>query len=324
MSDVLENFGKLQITPQKNAYVAVVWGDIKYLIGALAMAFSLKNIKTKYPIILMIGEDMLYDENICKKVFDIIIPIQVTKFKCIPPKTAKQKEFYGGYFQETVMNKWKCMDLIEYDKVLFVDSDIIFQHNPDDLFALTAPAGCFSNPFMKPYAPKGGLPNPYGVLKHGQKINAEQVMFNMSTRTSCVNGAIVLLEPKIDDFNKLIKMIEESKDGYGHLNNYSTSDEQAICEFYSRNGKDWENIDPIYEAIPWKIDGWVPQVKGDITKIVGLHYYHSKVWTKGEGFDWDDTKHWWLIFNKFYGGLFEPQKKYIKSIVEKEVWIKLI
>ena len=51
-SEVVEN--------KLNAWVYVVWGNIKYLIGAIVSAYSLKKLNTKHKIVLM------YDKNLIK------------------------------------------------------------------------------------------------------------------------------------------------------------------------------------------------------------------------------------------------------------------
>lgn len=304
------------ILKKKGAWVLVIWGLSKYLIGALTTAFSLKNVKTKYPIILMVADmpDFKNFETICNKVFDSIVHIDLQRIKTIPPKTQRQKELYAGYFQETVITKWSCLLLKEYEKVCFLDSDIIFQHSADELFKLNAPAGCFSTPFMKPYAHKGGIDNPYGILKHGQEIKPSTVLAGLKNSSS-VNGSIVLLEPNVDDFKRIMKMVTEKKDGYGHPGSYSTVDEQAISEYYACEGKTWSYIHQIFEAIPWKWN-WLPNMKPDLTRLIGLHYYHDKPWIKGgEGELWDDTKIWWYVFVGVWKILDSKEKKLITDIL---------
>jgi len=288
----------------KYCYVFVVWGNPKYLVGALAGAYSLRKVKTQFDIVLMYGEMDLPDIVINTELFDDVIKIDIVKIKTIEPRTVRQKELYGGYFSETIINKWSCLNLVQYEKVCFVDSDIVFQHNPDDLFQLNTPAACFSNIYIDKYDSNGPISNVYGKLKHGDIVPYTKILSELN-KTYTINASLVILTPKANEFNQILNWVN-SVGKYGHLNTNSAIDEQIISEWYTKQKINWYHIDPIYEAIPWKIgkDGsknWVPSIKGDISKAIGLHFFHDKPWEKGQAEDWEDNKYWW----SFWWGLCE-------------------
>jgi hypothetical protein len=190
---------------------------------------------------------------------------------------------------------------------------MIFQHNPDDLFELQTPAGCFGNPFMRPFL-KTGIANPYGLLKHGDTIECKTVLSGLNNSSS-VNGSLVLLTPCKEDFKEIIKLTNDMI--YGYPNSYSTVDEQAISEHYSLKNTKWTHIDPIYEAVPWKWS-WVPQANKDLSKLIGIHYNHDKPWELGQGTDWPDTAVWWGIFKKLYNELPSDEKS-IGDLIDKSL-----
>jgi hypothetical protein len=291
-----------------SAWVFVVWGNPKYLVGAIAGAASLRQVGTVHHVVLLwakMEETELMRELKYKgkgeKVFDLVEETELLRFRVNPLKTDKQMELYGGEFSETANTKWQCLALEQYQKVMFMDSDIIFRRNCDSLFSLPAPAATFSSPFSRTYG--GGFPDPYRGLRHGEKVAENRIRQGLRESTVAA-GSMVLLEPSKEAQAAHIEWMR-AHEPYGHPC-YSAIDEQAITEFMLDWGKKipgfsgWTHIEPRYQAIPWK-NKWCPGI--DILDpehgAFSLHFYHSKIWEKGEGNDWPDTVVFWCMWHKF-------------------------
>lgn len=269
------------------AWVFVIWGNTKYIVGAVAAAYSLRLVGTRHKIILLYA-DLKIPAGM-DKIFDKTISVPLLRFKVNALKTKRQQELYGGYFSETANTKWNCLRLTAFEKVMYVDSDIVFTKNCDHLFQLAAPAACFSSPFAEPYAP-GGIKNVYGHIIHGDTIPPSKIL--ASLRGGLVaSGALVLLAPVKGAIDDHIKWMHEHEP-YGHALSYSAIDEQSLCEWYASAGMAWTHMDQRYQYVPWK-PKWLPWTKNPLRDASAIHFYHSKVWETGEGTDWPDVKVWW-------------------------------
>lgn len=112
------------------AYTTLLAND-EYTMGALCLHYSLLRVNSKYPLVIM--------------VFDTVSPLTIEKlneanasYVVIPNpfKWGKEKDF-----QRIVMCKYYLFDLKQYDKVCFIDADIIVLNNIDWVFNYKTPAG---------------------------------------------------------------------------------------------------------------------------------------------------------------------------------------
>ena len=283
-----------------SSWVFVVWGRPKYLVGAIAGAASLRQVKTVHRITLVYADmdvDVDIFRNLLKKhggLFDEIVEQPLLRFKVNELRTKKQRELYGGEFSETANTKWQCLCLEKYQKIMYVDSDIMFQRNCDFLFSLQAPAATFSSPFSETFS-KGGFRNNYGRLKQGAQIPAASIRDGLRDGAVAA-GSLVLLEPSKTVQAEHIAWMH-GKEPYGHPGCFSAIDEQALCEFYTDRGAQWTHIDPIYQAIPWKAN-WVPG-RNVLKDAFGLHFYHDRPFETGKGTGWPDTKIFWAMWHRF-------------------------
>jgi hypothetical protein len=281
----------------KYAWCLAIWGKPQYLVGAIATAHSLREVKTKHDIVLLYNKlDLTPFSLKSTKLFDLIQEVPLLEIQAVPMPSKRQNQLYKGFFSTTVCTKWQCLRLTQYNKVMFSDSDAIFRRNADHLFSLPAPAGCFNNPFAQSWIPKRGIFDSYGRLKHSEPVPRKAIQDGLEKGT-VVGGFLVLLEPSLENLQQYTKWIQEHKP-YGHPNCHSVVDEQSITEFYSEIKKiTWTNIDQLYYAIPWKCH-WCPG-KDILREAYALHYYHDKPFEKGEAVGWPDTMIFWALWGRF-------------------------
>lgn len=277
-----------------NAWVFVVWGRPKYLVGAIAGAASLRQCGTVHRIVLIYANMKLPVPRMLAGLFDEVREQPLLRFRVNPLRTKKQRELYGGEFSETANTKWQCLCLTKYQKIMYVDSDIIFQRNCDFLFSLKAPAATFSSPFSERFS-RGGFRNNYGAVRHGDRVTAAQVRAGLRDGAVAA-GSLVLLEPRKGLQKRHVEWMR-AHEPYGHAGCYSAIDEQALSEFFVDLGEEWTHIDPIYQAIPWK-DNWCPG-RNILRDAFGLHFYHDRPFETGKGVGWPDTKIFWAMWYRF-------------------------
>jgi hypothetical protein len=302
-------------TKIKEAWVFVVWGNPKYLVGAIVGAYSFKQQKTKKHIVL-IHSYTQSDVEPFKKLFDKIIKVPVTEINVVAPRTEKQAEYYGGYFSRTSITKWNCLDLTEYQKVCFVDSDIIANKPEiDTIFELNTPAGNFDNYFSNKWV-KNGIPSFYGTFYHGKIMDSKAIKSALEIGSTVVGASMVLLKPD-GSFNKMVEWASKSPNGYGHLKCYSGTDEQVITEWMLHQGQQWKHASSIYQVTPWHMKA-VSEINNDLKNAYGIHYMHDKPWEDGRGQGWEDTKIWWRIFHSMPQIMKTKLSKYIDPTVLKK------
>lgn len=126
--------------------------ECTYLDGALLMALGLRKQNVKHKIICMVTPDVseevinilkiLYDDII---IVDYISPLSFSGIKIIPNIFSKKDYTDDNNFTEMckVFTKLHIFnsELFPYDKVIFIDNDLIPISNFDELFELSTPAG---------------------------------------------------------------------------------------------------------------------------------------------------------------------------------------
>lgn len=187
----------------KCAYVTLLYGDNMYFIGTLVFILSLIKTKPKYDLLLLYTEDVPINKlDILRKYYTKVIKIDYIKINKI-----ERKRFIDVY------TKLQIFKLTEYDKILFMDNDMLVQKNIDHLFEYSTPAGMALSENLK--------------YKDKEKITDKNIVFN---------AGLWLLKPSLTDFKKMIKGLEVFDSSYEL--------EQEYVSYYY-NGK-WTNISYLY------------------------------------------------------------------------------
>lgn len=166
-------------------------------------------------------------------------------------------------------NKYWALNLVEYEKILLVGSDMIFtQRNPDNLFQLNTPVATFSRYYVQPY---GNSYNPYrDYQKHGDRIPAKVVLDGMRDFTALDN--LILLKPQL---------------GMNVAN---------IAELVKTLGKDWYELHQIYQLNLLEDPNleWLYGTKYTFRDAYGFDFYSDKYpWQIKDNKDvkfWNDIK----------------------------------
>ena len=286
----------------KCAWATLVMLGDTYVPGALVLAASLRLVKTKHRIICMVTTGVSNNAiTALKCVFDDVIHVSTIHADTKPLPGQKQQRRYGKSFLNRIFTKWSRLKFDMYDLVCFVDADIAFKKNPDELFTLKAPAGSFLNPWQ----PDDVC---YMWPKHRDTIPKEQIRAAMKNeRGFVVFGSLVLLEPNIELYNRMMAIIDrpgQYGDGCNRLHEptfefktTSGPDELMICDLFS--ACDWTHIGPQFQTIAWKDYGPKLGVL-DPTEIIGYHYHgEDKPWDM-DPTTWPDLKVWFDIATGVY------------------------
>jgi lipopolysaccharide biosynthesis glycosyltransferase len=238
----------------------------------------------------------LYDEYkpYLELVYDKVIKISYIDTKKHKLTSKKHKEIYNNWYHISY-TKWECLNLTEYSKICFVDSDLIILKNIDHLFELDAPAACFVN-----YWSEFGITkrNYYRNIKYGKTIPNE-IVKNALHNSFVLVAHCVILEPNKDEYNNYKKfIIDEFTPSKKCI---SMFDEQALAFFYLSLNKKWTQLHHVYNSIPWKMV--ITNIKKHKSELIFykpyiLHYFNKvKPWMSNRN-EWYDINIWYEFYDK--------------------------
>lgn len=284
-------------SPTRNVWCTLVMCGDGYVPGALVLARSIRESKSAYPIWCMVTPDVSAGaRSVLAQSFDRVVPVDYIKYPCRKMLSTKQQRMYGGWI-ESSFTKWHVLDPVTFpvDRVMFIDADIILLENIDELFGLSAPAATYSLPWARPWT-AGGMYNPYGVRKHGDKISLGDVAQGLDPpMPSLVGlGSLVLVQPHTETFTAMMRVLT-AEPLYGHRLCTSGFDEQLLAETFIRCGLVPTYIHQRYNWHAGK-DYWLE--KGDRPRV--RHYFNDKPWHQSRD-AWPDLAEWWAHADAIVG-----------------------
>lgn len=165
---------------KKYAYVTLLGSD-NYLKGTLALYNSLKLNKCKYPLTVLItsGVSNKIKEILISKNINILLIDNVTISKKIKLKNSQM-----GYANwSKTFDKLRVFGLIQFDKIVFLDSDMMVMGNLDHLFSKDSLSATIA-----------------GKSYPGNK------------EWSTLNSGLMVITPTINEDKRLIKYINDIAD----------------------------------------------------------------------------------------------------------------
>lgn len=293
--------GRREPAPEPRcAWVVLLMIGDAYAPGALVVAHSLRAARTRHPLVCMVTHDVPAETRARllgepgRPIFDRVVEVPYIRRATRRFASQRQEEMYGSWIDRS-FTKWNCLAFVEYERVLFIDADMVVLANCDDLFELPPPAASYSHPWARPWQAQGGICSPYVAeggadIPHGARVPAALVLDALSGArfggSSYVGGGgLVLLEPSAERFAEYLALVGEGEVYGAQFACTSGGDETSIACLYARAGRDWTNIHQRYSAIPWKTE-WVSR------DIRVYHYLGRKPWEMSRE-EWPDLADWW-------------------------------
>ncbi len=167
------------------SYVCVLSTD-NYLEGVLVLNENLKHLNSKYNLLCLINE------KISEETRDILdyFKINYKVLKSIEYDHSKNENEYWKY----TFDKLNIFSLIEYEKIVYLDIDLLILENIDNLF----------------------------------EINSLSMPLDLPFRDDYFNSGIIVLKPNIEDYNNLVKLAFES-----NQKGRKISDQNIINEYFT-------------------------------------------------------------------------------------------
>ena len=221
---------------EKYAYVTLLGTD-DYVIGALCLEVSLKRVGSKHPLIV------LCSKNILKATIDLL------KRRGIRCRALTHNVSIGkintGVFERWnyTFDKLQVFGLIEYKKVVFLDSDMYVVKNMDHLF---------------------------------EKPHMSSVYADVWDKTAAVglNSGLMVLEPSKKEYEGLVRLLHSDR----FANSTMFGDQDVIRAYYSDWIQKTECRLPVgYNLYYPFVNEYLRQSKAD--DIFNIHFvYDKKPW----------------------------------------------
>ncbi len=276
-----------------------------YVVGACINAFvnrvlmKVNNINNVELVIMC--DDYIYKRHngMLKKYFDKLVKIDLTYNKMIDEDSRKSESWFKKYSWVIYsLSKWQCLKLTEYNKVLFLDIDVLpIIPKFYDIFNFDTPA-FHLHEMNKKYTEETCINNNKMNNIIDDVNSYDEYIEKAKESYYSLDGGIVLLRPDIGEYNNYMNFIKEiDKNGIKQMLK-SGIDETTLFYYYSKYKKEKEfyRICSDYVDIPWE-EG---NKKFDKNRIINSYNFLSfiKPWKKAKFISWSEEHLWRDIYKK--------------------------
>ncbi|KAI0757153.1 nucleotide-diphospho-sugar transferase [Daedaleopsis nitida] len=278
------------MSSRKAAYVTLLTAHA-YLPGVLVLHDCLVSVGAKYPLVVMTtpslspgAREVLKKRGMIVRDIDHLYPSEGTY------KLAE----HDARFRDT-WTKLRAFELIEYDRVVMLDADMIVMRNMDDLFDtelekdwIAAAHVCACNPRKLSHYPPEWIPAncAHTAVEH-PKAEPPQITESSPAPYRLLNSGLVVLNPSTDILNDITHTIATSTS----IATYIFPDQDLLADyFYGR----WRPLSWRYNALK-TLRVIHPQLWDD-NEVHCLHYIlNDKPWKRprGTGGDFEEVNGWW-------------------------------
>lgn len=281
----------------------LLFGKELYVLGCIAAGFVHKQFikKNNYniDIILMISKEYEKYRNELLLYFDKIFVIDMLTIKLDSSYVILEKYNWMEYS----INKWQALKFIEYDKILFIDIDVLpLNEKLYDIFDHEAPA------FLSSINEYRSINKLEFLLQ--DTINNEEYSTVALKLKNKITASFILIKPNIKEYNEyfnvFIKMCEGSS-GYISLID-SGPDESSILLYYLF----YKNIKCHYIPYDYSVISW-DRVSYNINNVRSINYLSwIKPWVKLPFMQWGEENIWYNILH-----IITKNNKIIKELLIK-------
>jgi len=259
--------------PKSVAWVTLVLGlDLSYVAAAAVLASSLKRLKTRGECLCMVTPDVPVSERaLLSSVYDRVEEVPYLETLALQKYSERFDDMYN-YWLDKSFTKFAMFAYVEYEKVIFVDADMLPLENPDALFDVPTPAGiCSAVKGIAENSRLHGMPLP-GLLideslKNGQGHYG-------------VRGCLLVVKPDLATYRQLREKVEATST-IGTTESMVGPDEYLITQHFRDQ---WHHVHAKYGWV-----SWADRAELGIDPCF-LHFVSQKPWDQGDA--WPDFDYW--------------------------------
>ena len=260
-----------------------------YVVGACITAYIhkcfIKQLSMNIKLIIMC-DDNIYDKynHLLKLYFDRVVKLKLEYFP-LSNKYNFAKEKYISWVSYAT-NKWQCLKFDEFNKILFLDIDMLpSKLEFYDIFRLNTPA-VFPDKIARKIDTCNTLLNYDTGTSYADYVNNK---FNFC---GSIDGGIVLLSPSKKLYRQYKKFTHDIYKNGIYSRHESFPDEMSLFYFLSKQpGNAIYTICRKYSVIPWDFPD---EASGALLYNFNSFY---KPWIKGFAIQWDNERIWHYIYD---------------------------
>ncbi|MGP3593693.1 glycosyltransferase family 8 protein [Vagococcus sp. WN89Y] len=241
-----------------------------YLPGVEALARSLRATDSRWPLVVMVTESI--DETTRQRLRDVACIVR--DVPVIGPNPALAHRYANARFAE-VWSKLAVWTLTDYQRVAFLDADMLVVKNMDELFSqplaqgtIAACHACRCNPQRIASYPASWKPeNCYYSWCTDDQMHASPP----PTVDNYLNGGFLLLTPDAAVYQQMLAQLAEKED----ISDYVFAEQDFLNEFFKDR---WQPLHYGYNALK-TLAQQHPQM-WNLARVKNIHYIIDKPWEK--------------------------------------------
>ncbi|KAF8922425.1 nucleotide-diphospho-sugar transferase [Mucidula mucida] len=278
---------------RKAAWVSLL-SRTEYLAGLLVVDYGLRAAKSKYPLICMVTPNLPHaDREVLRK-----RGLKMFEVGRVTPDEDRQR------FADTDMrfletwSKVRTFEMVDYDRVVLLDADMIVMKNMDELMDLDLPKGhiaaahvCACNPRKLPHYPADWIPANCAHSAVPTPTSPPPAWSEGKPRPySQLNSGLVVLDPSMEVAEAIITRLSTSD----QVENFTFADQDLLIEHFKGM---WTPLPWYYNALrTLKV---VHPALWSNNELRCVHYiladkpWMARVPAAGTGGPFDDVNRWW-------------------------------
>ncbi len=256
--DIVETLKTInKVVPKKKssfAYVTLVMLNEEYALGAVVLAHSLRMTNPDADLICFVDDSVKPKTlQLLTMYFDYVPKVSLIRRPTKRPLSKRAQELY--LWIDASYTKWWLLALDKYERVCFLDADLVVTNNMDHLFRSLPELilQAMDNPWVDSANKKNRDPYYQGKkdkryksyyldVDEGNIVDPE--LLRKGLRDGYVGSAhIVVLKPHLYDFLNLVEHLTKALPGsyptrhvngeYGSLTCSSGADEQVLADYFT-------------------------------------------------------------------------------------------
>ncbi|OJD18437.1 hypothetical protein AJ78_01557 [Emergomyces pasteurianus Ep9510] len=315
--------------PAPGAVHKKVWTTLitnsNYLPGLLTLDYSLKKVGSKYPLVALYTDSFPPEGHLALQVRGIPSKHIPYLLPAVHKDYSNDTRFYDCW------SKLTPFSLVEYGRVVQLDSDMLVLRNMDELMDMelddpalkgngsrvfAASHACVCNPLKKAHYPPDWIPSNCALTtQHSDPARAQTQGPPSTAGLAVLNGGLQVVNPSTAIYEKILTALQNPS----ATSNYEFADQSLLSDLFPGR---WVALPYIYNALKTLRWGGVHNEIWRDGEVKNVHYILSpKPWDEEEVEDGhdeeegkakiDETHRWWWKANR--ERLEEEKKRGIKA-----------
>ncbi|KZV83470.1 glycosyl transferase family protein [Exidia glandulosa HHB12029] len=284
----------------------VLLTNTSYLKGTLTLDYSLKRVKSAYPLIVLYTDSLPPEAHHALKARHI--PMKHVPY--LVPKS--QRDYSNDPRFYDCWTKLTPFSLVEYERVVQLDADMLVLQNMDELMDIeldsrsdsmnsnrvfAATHACACNPCKKPHYPKHWVPkNCAYTSQHSSPKRAQAKGAPCTAGIGLPNGGLQVVNPSAETYGTILRALNSTD-----ASSYDFADQSLLGDVF--RGR-WVSLPYVYNGLKFlRWDGVHDAIWRDAS-VKNMHYgMNPKPWEETEEMrkkrdTRDETHEWWWEINE--------------------------